>query len=328
MRALVCHAYGPPESLVIEQRDDPEPAANQLVIDVAAAGINFPDVLVIAGKYQVKTEPPFIPGNEAAGIVSAIGDGVKGFAIGDRVVGTTQGGAFAEKCVVDAAKCLPIPHGLDFEQAAGFTVTYGTSYHALKQSTKLQAGEALLVLGAAGGVGIAAVEIGKAIGARVIASASSDEKLEFAREAGADETINYSKVSLRDTVKTLTGDKGVDVVYDPVGGEFAEPALRCVGWRGRYLVVGFAAGDIPRIPVNLLLLKGSALVGVFWGEFVKREPRLNATNMKTLFGWLGEGRIRPLISRRYPLSGAADALDALLGRQAVGKLVVLPQQTD
>lgn len=322
MRALVCNAYGPPDSLVIEERDDPAAAPKQLVVEVAAAGINFPDVLVIAGKYQVKTEPPFIPGNEAAGVVAAVGDGVKGFAVGDRVVGMTQGGAFAEKCVVDTAKCMPVPDGLDFDQAAGFTVTYGTSYHALKQSTALQAGETLLVLGAAGGVGIAAVEIGKAIGARVIAAASSNEKLEFAREAGADETINYSKVSLRDSIKALTGDQGVDVVYDPVGGELAQQALRSLGWHGRYLVVGFAAGDIPNFPANIALLKEASIIGVWWGTWAAKNPQDQVQNMRDMAAMIAAGKLRPRVTEAYPLDDYKQAFAAITGRRARGKVIL------
>lgn len=322
MRALVCNAYGPPESLVIEQRDVPIPAANQLVVDVAAAGINFPDVLVIAGKYQVKTEPPFIPGNEAAGVVSAVGDGVKSFAVGDRVIVMPQGGAFAEKCVVDASKCMPLPDGLDFDQAAGFTVTYGTSYHALKQSTHLQAGETLLVLGAAGGVGIAAVEIGKAIGARVIAAASSAEKLAFARDAGADETINYSEVSLRDSIKELTGDKGVDVVYDPVGGELAQQALRSLAWHGRYLVVGFAAGDIPNFPANIALLKEASIIGVWWGTWAAKNPQDQVQNMQEMAALISAGKLRPRVSEAFPLHDYEKAFAAITQRRALGKVIL------
>jgi NADPH2:quinone reductase len=322
MRALVCNAYGPPESLVIEQRDDPKPGAKQLVVDVAAAGINFPDVLVIAGKYQVKTEPPFVPGNEAAGIVSAVGDGVNGFAVGDRVVGMTQGGAFAEKCVVDASKCMPLPERLDFDQAAGFTVTYGTSYHALKQSTKLQAGETLLVLGAAGGVGITAVEIGKVIGAKVIAAASSDEKLAFAREAGADETINYSKVALRDAIRELSGDKGVDVVYDPVGGELAQQALRSLAWHGRYLVVGFAAGDIPNFPANIALLKEASIIGVWWGTWAAKNPQSQVQNVQEMMSLVAAGKLKPRVTEAYSLDDYVKAFAAITERRARGKVIL------
>jgi NADPH2:quinone reductase len=322
MRALVCNAYGPPETLHLEQRDDPIPAANELVVDVAAAGINFPDVLVIAGKYQIKTEPPFIPGNEAAGIVSAVGNEVTRFAVGDRVVVMPQGGAFAEKCAVDEAKCMPVPQGLDFDQAAGFTVTYGTSYHALVQSTSLQASETLLVLGAAGGVGIAAVEIAKALGARVIAAASSEEKLAFAREAGADETVNYSKVSLRDAIKQLTGDRGVDVVYDPVGGELAQQALRSLAWHGRYLVVGFAAGDIPNFPANIALLKEASIVGVWWGTWAAKNPQAQMQNMQEMAQLISVGKLRPRVTEAYSLDDYEKAFSAITERRARGKVIL------
>ena len=270
MRALVCNAFGPPESLNLEQHHAPLPATGQVLVDVKAAGINFPDILMIGGEYQVKTAPPFVPGNELAGIVEAVGEGVSRFSAGDHVIATPTGGAFAEKCVADQHMCLPLPDKLSFEQGAGFTITYATSYHAFRQSTELKPGETVLVLGAAGGVGITAVEIARALGAKVIAAASSDEKLGFARQAGADELINYSKVSLRDAVKELTGGKGVDVVFDPVGGELAQQALRSLAWHGRYLVVGFACGDIPQIPANIALLKEARISGVWWGTWAKK----------------------------------------------------------
>ena len=247
MRALVCKEYGPPESLVIEEHDDPVPGEGQVLVDVEAAGINFPDVLSIAGKYQVKTPTPFVPGNEAAGVVCAVGAGVSQYAVGDKVIINSAGGAFAEKCVADAHMTAPLPDDLSFEKGAGFSVTYGTSMHALKQSADLKPGETVLVLGAAGGVGITAVEIAKAMGARVIAAASSEEKLEFAKSGGADETINYSEEPLKERVKELTEGKGADVVYDPVGGELAEQAFRATAWHGRYLVIGFASGEIPKL---------------------------------------------------------------------------------
>ena len=259
MRALVCKAYGPPDSLVIEERDDPAPDPGQVLVDVAAAGINFPDVLSIAGKYQVKAPLPFIPGNEAAGTVTAIGEGVSRYAVGDKVIAATRGSAFAEKCVADEVTTMPLPQQLDFEQGAGFAVTYSTSYHALKQSANLQPDETVLVLGAAGGVGITAVEIAKAMGARVIAAASSDEKLEFASSAGADELINYSTQPLKDSVKELTAGNGVDVVYDPVGGDFAQQALRATAWHGRYLVIGeHPAAVVARRPADVQDVRGGA----------------------------------------------------------------------
>lgn len=285
MRALVCNEYGPPEKLVIEERPDPVPGAGEVLVGIKAAGINFPDVLTIAGTYQVKIPPPFVPGSEAAGIVEAVGEGVARVKPGDRVIVTPHGGGFAEKCVVGEKFCLPLPNALDFEQGAGFTVTYATSYHAFRQCTELKPGESVLVLGAAGGVGITAVEIAKALGAKVIAAASSEDKLQFARDAGADETINYSQVSLRDAVKELTGGKGVDVVYDPVGGELGQMALRSLAWHGRYLVIGFACGEIPNFPANIALLKEASIIGVWWGTWASRNPQESLQNMVELSAW-------------------------------------------
>jgi NADPH2:quinone reductase len=322
MRALVCKAYGPPESLVIEERDDPVAAANQVVVDVAAAGINFPDVLIIAGKYQVKTEPPFIPGNEASGVISAVGEKVSRFSPGDRVIVTPQGGAFAEKCAVDQSRVIALPPGLDFEQGAGFSVTYGTSYHALKQSANLTAGETVLVLGAAGGVGITAVEIAKAMGARVIAAASNDQKLAFATGAGADATINYSNTSLRDAVKDLTGGKGADVVYDPVGGELASEAYRALAWHGRYLVVGFASGDIPAFPANIALLKEASVVGVWWGTWATKNPQVQLQNMQELGLLVATGKLKPRVTEVYALEDFRAAFASITGRRARGKVIL------
>ncbi|MDH4048960.1 MAG: NADPH:quinone oxidoreductase family protein [Gammaproteobacteria bacterium] len=322
MRALVCNAYGPPETLVIEEHDDPVPGSTQLVVDVRAAGINFPDVLVIAGKYQIKTEPPFVPGNEAAGVVSAIGGKVSRFSVGDRVIITPKGGAFAEKCLAEEAHTMPLPAGLDFEQGAGFSVTYGTSYHALKQSANLARGETVLVLGAAGGVGITAVEIAKAMGARVIAAASSEEKLLFAKDAGADETIDYSKASLRDAVKELTKGEGVDVVYDPVGGELALQAYRALAWHGRYLVIGFACGDIPSFPANIALLKEASIVGVWWGTWSARNPRLQVQNVKELAAMIAAGTLQPRTTGVFALDDFSRAFATITGRRALGKVVL------
>lgn len=326
MRALVCNAYGPPESLVIEQRDDPVPAEGQVVVDVAAAGINFPDVLIIAGKYQVRTEPPFIPGNEAAGVVSAVGANVGRFAVGDRVIFTSQGGAFAEKCAADQSRVMALPPGLDFEQGAGFSVTYGTSYHALKQSAKLSAGETVLVLGAAGGVGITAVEIAKAMGARVIAAASNDRKLAFASEAGADATINYSNVSLREAMKELTGGNGADVVYDPVGGDLALEAYRSLAWHGRYLVVGFACGDIPAFPANIALLKEASIIGVWWGTWAAKNPRAEMQNLQELAALIADGKVRPRVTEAYALDDFRAAFASITGRRARGKVILKMNQ--
>lgn len=331
MKAIVCEAWGPPSSLQLRELPSPVAGPKQVLVRTRVASVNFPDALMVAGKYQYKPEFPFSPGGELSGEIMAVGSEVERLAVGDKVVGITAFGAYAQEVLVDATNILPLPRDIsdgDLELAGSFVLTYGTSLHALKDRAQVKSGETLLVLGAGGGVGLAAVEIGKLLGMRVIAAASSDEKLAAARERGADQTIDYRSEDLRERIKAMTEGRGVDVVYDPVGGDLAEPALRSVGWRGRYLVVGFAAGEIPKIPVNLLLLKGSALVGVFWGDFVRREPKLNAENMELLFDWLRAKTIRPLISRRYPLSQAAHALDALLARQAVGKLVITPQQVD
>jgi len=322
MRALVCEKYGPPESLVLAEQADPQPGPGEVLVDVKAAGINFPDVLLIAGTYQVKVAPPFVPGNEAAGIVEAVGEGVERIRPGDRVIATPQGGAFAEKCVAAEKSCLPLPQALSFEQGAGFTITHATTWHAFRQCTELEAGETVLVLGAAGGVGSSAVEIARALGAHVIAAASSDDKLRFAREAGADECINYSAVSLREAVKELTGGKGVDVVYDPVGGELAQMALRSLAWNGRYLVIGFACGDIPEFPANIALLKEASIIGVWWGTWAARNPGLSLQNMRELAALIDEGKLVPKVTERYPLEHYAEAFAAITGRRARGKVVL------
>ena len=322
MRALVCNEYGPPESLTIEEMDDPVAGDDEVVIDVAAAGINFPDVLSIAGKYQVKTPTPFIPGNEAAGTVCEIGSGVSRFAIGDKVIIATRGGTFAEKCVSKEQTTIPLPDGLDLEQGAGFSVTYGTSYHALKQSANLQAGETVLVLGAAGGVGIAAVEVAKAMGARVIAAASSDEKLEFAKSAGADELINYSEVPLKETVKELTDGNGVDVVYDPVGGELADQAFRATTWHGRYLVIGFASGDIPKFAANIALLKEASIIGVWWGTWAAKNRDQETQNLAELAALVAAGKLNPRVTESYALDDYVDAFSAITERRARGKVIL------
>ncbi|SHL24298.1 NADPH:quinone oxidoreductase family protein [Phytopseudomonas punonensis] len=322
MKALLCKAFGPAKTLILEDIDSPRPKGNEVLIDVEAAGVNFPDTLIIEGKYQFKPPFPFSPGGEVAGVVSAVGDKVAHLKAGDRVMALTGWGGFAEQVAAPAYNALPIPEDMDFTTAAAFSMTYGTSMHALRQRAALQPGETLLVLGAAGGVGLAAVEIGKAMGARVIAAASSAEKLEVARQAGADELINYSEQSLKDEVKRLTGN-GVDVIYDPVGGPLFEEAFRCMGWNGRFLVVGFAAGGgIPALPANLPLLKGASLVGVFWGAFAQRQPADNADNFRQLFAWHAEGKLKPLVSQAFPLERGGEAIDALGQRKAVGKLVV------
>jgi NADPH2:quinone reductase len=300
----------------------PTPRRGEAVISVKAAGVNFPDVLIIQNKYQVKPPLPFSPGSEAAGLVKAIGDGVDHVKIGDRVMAITGYGAFAEEIAVDAARLLPIPHGMDFATAAAFGLTYATSDHALRDRGELKAGETLLVLGAAGGVGIAAIEIGKALGAKVIACASSPDKLAVCRAHGADATIDYATEDLREAIKARTGGNGPDVVYDPVGGPYTEPALRSIAWRGRLLVVGFAAGEIPRIPLNLTLLKGCSIVGVYWGEFSRREAQRFAESMRQLARWFADGKLKPHISATFPLDRAAEALTLMAERKVKGKVVL------
>ncbi|MBT1119942.1 NADPH:quinone oxidoreductase family protein [Stutzerimonas nitrititolerans] len=323
MKAVLCKAFGPAENLVVEDLDSPQIKKGEVLLDVHAAGVNFPDTLIIEGKYQFKPPFPFSPGGEAAGVVAAVGEKISHLKVGDRVMALTGWGSFAEQVAVSGQNVLPIPAEMDFTTAAAFSMTYGTSMHALKQRANLQPGETLLVLGASGGVGLAAVEIGKAMGARVIAAASTNEKLEIARKAGADELINYSEASLRERLKELTDGQGVDVIYDPVGGKLFEEAFRSIAWNGRMLVVGFAAGgEIPALPANLPLLKGAALIGVFWGAFAQRQPQDNAANFKQLFAWYAEGKLKPLVSQTFALEQAAEAIDTLGKRKAVGKLVV------
>lgn len=324
MKAVVCKAWGPPESLVVEDLPDLTPDAGEVVIDVKAAGVNFPDVLIIQNKYQNKPQLPFTPGAEVSGIVRAVGAGVTHVAPGDAVMAYVGVGAFATQVRTAGALVMPIPEGLDFETAAAFTLTYGTSYHALVDRGQLRASETLLVLGAAGGVGIAAIEIGKALGARVIAAASTEAKLAVCREHGADETINYSNEDLRERLKALTGGNGPDVIYDPVGGDYAEPAFRSIAWGGRYLVVGFANGEIPRLPLNLPLLKGASLVGVFRGEFARRHPDTNRANFAAMHAWIRAGKLRPHVSARYRLDETAQALKDMEARKVSGKLVIVP----
>jgi len=323
MRAIRCNQYGPPDSLTLEELSDLTPGAGQVVIDVKAAAVNFPDVLIIENKYQMKPPLPFTPGAEVAGVVRAAGADAK-LAPGTRVVAYVGTGGFAEQAVADASACVQLPDNADFATAAAFTLAYGTSHHAVVDRAALRPGETMLVLGAAGGVGLAAVEIGKALGARVIAAASSEEKLEVCRRFGADATINYSTEDLRERIKTLTDGQGPDVIYDPVGGIYAEPAFRSIGWRGRYLVVGFANGEIPKLPLNLALLKGASIVGVFWGDFARREPQNNAAAFAQMIGWIGEGKLKPYVSKRYTLAGTAQALKDMASRRVTGKIVIEP----
>jgi NADPH2:quinone reductase len=322
VKAVLCKAFGPPESLVIEEIASPVPGPGEVVISVKAASVNFPDVLIIQNKYQFKPPLPFSPGSEVAGTVKEVGEGVTAFTAGDPVLAVTTYGAFAEEVKTEARRLLSIPAGMDFATAAAFGLTYATSEHALYDRGALKAGETLLVLGAAGGVGLAAIEIGKALGARVIACASTDDKLAVCRTHGADDTINYATEDLRERIKALTGGTGADVVYDPVGGPYTEPALRSIAWRGRLLVVGFAAGEIPKIPLNLTLLKGCSIVGVFWGDFTRREPQPFAEAMQRLGRWYAEGKLKPHVSERFPLESAADALTLMANRQVIGKVIL------
>jgi len=324
MKAVLCKQYGPPESLTFEELPSPRPGPGEAVVTVKAASVNFPDVLIIQNKYQFKAPLPFSPGSELAGVVKEVGAGVTAFKPGDRVIAFTTYGAFAEEAKTDAGRLLPMPDGMDFASAAAFLLTYATSDHALRDRGSLQPGETLLVLGAAGGVGLAAVEIGKALGARVIACASSADKLAVCREHGADEGIDYAAEDLRERIKALTDGRGVDVVYDPVGGAYSEPAFRSLAWRGRLLVVGFAAGDIPKLPLNLPLLKGASVVGVFWGDFARREPRAFAESVRQLGRWYAEGKLRPHVSQTLPLARAAEALKLMAARQVKGKIVLTP----
>ena len=325
MKALVCTEYGPPHKLSVRDIASPRPGPQQILVDVKAGALNFPDGLMVQGLYQVKPPLPFTPGAEMAGIVKEVGEGVTSVAVGDRIIGFPGLGAFAEECLVDAGRAMPLPESMDFATGAALVLTYGTSLHALQDCGGLREGETLLVLGAAGGVGAAAIEIGKAMGARVIAAASSEDKLALCRQLGADETINYATEDLRKRTLALTGDKGVDVVYDPVGGDYTESALRATAWRGRLLIVGFAAGAIPKIPLNLALLKERALIGVYWGDSTRHDPLGHARNMRRLMAWFAEGRIKPVVSERIPLAQAPDAMARILARQVKGKVVILPE---
>jgi NADPH2:quinone reductase len=324
MKAVVCKELGLPEKLVVEELPAPKMGASQVRIKVAGADVNFPDVLIIQGKYQLKAQPPFVPGAGVTGTVLEVGEKVKHLKAGDAVAALINVGGFASEAVADAAFCMPLPPGLDLAEAAAFPLVYGTSYHALKQRGRLKAGETLLVLGASGGVGLSAVQLGKKMGARVIAAASSADKLALAKQHGADELIDYSQHSLKDAIKTLTKGQGADVIYDPVGGALGEECLSCIAWNGRYLVIGFASGPIPNLAANRLLLKGASAVGVFWGAFAQREPAVNADNFRELFAWYAAGEIKPHVSKRYTLDQAPQALRDMMDRRVTGKIVIVP----
>lgn len=324
MKAVVCRNWGTPDSLALEDLPDPQPGPDQVVVEVRAAGVNFPDVLTVQGKYQIRPPLPFTPGNEFAGVVRAVGPGVTAFAPGDRVIGFTRTGAFAELALAPVSTLVAMPTGLDFDVAAAVTLTYGTAHHALADRGALQPGETLLVLGAAGGVGLAAVELGKALGARVIAAAAGADKLAVCRACGADVLIDYAHEDLREALRAATDGRGPDVIVDPVGGIYSEPALRSIAWRGRHLVIGFANGAIPQVPWNVVLLKGASVVGVFWGDFQRKEPQANAAAMRTLLDWMAAGKLRPLVSQRYPLADTARALQDMAARRVTGKVVIVP----
>ena len=330
MKAMLCKEYGPPEKLVLSDVPEPHAGPGQIVVQVKACGVNFPDVLIIENKYQFKPALPFAPGAEVAGLVKELGDGVTRFKTGDRVIASIGNGGMQEQVLADPNRCIAMPDGMDFATGSGLILTYGTSHYALKDRAELKAGETLVVLGAAGGVGLAAVELGKAFGARVIAGASSQEKVDLARKHGADDGFVYpsGKLSrdqqkeLSDTIKKLTGGNGADVLYDPVGGDYAEPAVRAMNWEGRYLVIGFTAG-IPSIPLNLTLLKSCDIRGVFWGAFTARNPKRNQEHLAEILRWTVEGKLKPHISARFPLARAGEAIRMLADRKAQGKVVVI-----
>jgi NADPH:quinone reductase len=324
MKALVATRPGTPDDLTVADLPDPEPGPGQAVIRVEAAALNFFDLLIIAGRYQYKPAFPFSPGAEFAGTIESLGSGVGGFKTGDRVIGYAGWGATREKLAVAATRLIPMPAGLDADRASGLIVTYGTSYYALKQRAGLRPGETLAVLGASGGVGLAAVELGKILGARVIACASSDDKLAFAREHGADEGLNYASDDLREGLRKLGGEHGIDVIYDPIGDRYAEPALRSLAWSGRYLVVGFAAGQIPKLPLNLVLLKGCDVRGVFWGSWTERRPDEHRANTADLLRWCAEGKLSAHVHATYPLAEGAQALKDIAARKVMGKVVLKP----
>ncbi|MFZ3082604.1 NADPH:quinone oxidoreductase family protein [Rhodoferax ferrireducens] len=323
MHAWLCENPVGVDALTWKELPTPSPKAGEVLIEIKAASLNFPDLLIVQNKYQMKPPLPFVPGSEYAGVVQAVGDGVSHLKVGQHVACLSGTGGFGTHTVAPAALCLPLPDGFPFVDAAAFIMIYATSYHALVDRAQLKAGETVLVLGAAGGVGTAAIQIAKACGARVIAAASNDEKCALCQSIGADATINYTRENLREAVKTLTAGKGPDVIYDPVGGDFAEPAFRSIAWRGRYLVVGFAAGPIPALPFNLALLKGASIVGVFWGEFAKREPQANAAMMKELAQWYGQGKIKPVIDSTLPMAELKAAFAHMGSRGVKGKLVLV-----
>jgi NADPH2:quinone reductase len=322
MKAIVCNKFGTPDTLKYQEIKIPNPKEGELLITVKACSVNFPDTLIIQGKYQFRPLFPFSPGSDVAGIVEEVGENVEHFTVGDAIVGFITFGGFAEKAIVKAKDCFPKPKGMSMVSASAFLLAYGTSYHALKDRANLQKGETILILGASGGVGLTALEISKLMGATVIAAASSEEKLALCKQFGADEVINYTEESLKERVKELTKGKGVDVIYDPVGGHFSELALRAIAWKGRHLVVGFANGEIPKIPINLTLLKGASIVGVFWGAFAQKEPKKSLENIQQLLTWFVKGTLKPHIDKTYSLENAPKALEKMMQRKTKGKIVI------
>lgn len=322
MKALICESFGPIDQLKVLETPSPELSPGKVLIKISYAAVNFPDALIVQGLYQVKPPLPFSPGHEASGIVIGVGQGVTRFRSGDRVVFTPGFGAFAEEAICDENKVIPLPKNMSMKFGACLTLTYGTSFHALKNCAHLSNGETILILGASGGVGSAAIELAKVMGARVIAAASTDEKLQVCKNLGADELINYETEDLKTRLKEITNGQGVDVVYDAVGGKYTETALRSLGWRGRLLVVGFAAGEIPKIPLNLALLSERSIIGVFWGDWVRRNPQEHFESMQTLAGWFEQGKIKPLISETFSLDDAKDAIEHLASRKALGKVAI------
>jgi NADPH:quinone reductase len=324
MKAVLCKKFGLPESLVVEDIPSPKIKNDYVIVSVKACGVNFPDTLIIQGKYQYQPDFPFSPGAEIAGVVKEVGISVSDIAVGDRVFAFIRSGGFSEEVLVPADKIFQMPENMDFKTASALIMTYGTSHYALKHRAKLESGETLLVLGAGGGVGLAAVELGKIMGARVIASASTDDKLMVCQKSGADELINYITQNFRTAISQITNGKGVDVVCDPVGGEITESALRCTSWKGRYMVMGFASGKIPKIALNLPLLKGNSIIGVFWSDFIQREKEAYVCVVQDLISWFLEGKLNPIVSRSYPLEQASLALNDIMQRRVIGKVVLIP----
>ncbi len=322
MKAILCKSYGAPSSLIYEEIENLTPGPDEILVRNKACAVNFPDTLIIQGKYQLKPELPFSPGSDVAGIVEAVGPDVTNFKPGDEVFGVMRYGGYAEQVVLHKGFAFPKPEAMPFDIAASFLYAYGTSLHALKDRARLKENETIVIMGAAGGVGLAAVDIAKKMGARVIACASTPEKLRLCQDYGADEIINYTQEDLKTRIKELTDGNGADVIYDPVGSQYAEPALRAMAWRGRYLVIGFAAGEIPKIPLNLALLKGCSIVGVFWGRFTKEEPQANMVNSLQILQWFQEGKIKPHIHKRYPLKDAHLALEEMMNRKVMGKVIL------